>query len=492
MPLESQAIAMSCKLLHTTYLCHTAGYTVCHARRRHTTASARLQLAGPRSRTVPQRSFSQAAVLLDCRSAASTFVRAAYMSPQAAETVASAASQQPQAPLKPLPVNAQHASSSIAPRRGPPRKRSRAALVEEQLTAAPASTAEADASTSVPAGRSDTAANGAAPMDTSAPSNSHVKSEDGVTDAGADAAAAAPAQQLDNSSKPKPQHKPRRTKAAAAIKLEQVAGEFKQESAGVSDADQLSVAAPSAADTIASSTQPAAKPKRKPRQSKAAAAAEAAAQAHQLQQEQAVKPDPESASDADMMSDISASAASEAAAPAQAEAGSKPKSKREPRQTKAAVAQAGDAAVGKPEAAPAPAKVDRRKKAKIEQVVAEVKAEVAQEAAEQAPAIADAPIGGLDEHKPRKIPRATKSAAAAKSSADVSASETSEESDVAVEAPAKGKARARASRAKKAPPPDAENTAGQSDASEGTHITHMFSHLDSSNPGCQFSCCLSL
>lgn len=414
------------------------------------------------------------------------------MSLQPAETVASVASRQPQAPLKPLAVNAQHASSSIAsapPRRGPPRKRSRAALAEEQLTAAPAPAGEAAASTSMPAGRSDTAANGAAPMDTSAPSNVYVKSEHGVTDAGADAAAAASAQQLDNSSRPKPQHKPRRTKAAAAAKLEQVEGEVKQEPAGVSNAGPLSVAAPSAADTIASSTQPAAKPKRKPRQSKAAAAAAAAAQEHQ-QQQQAVKPDPESASDADMMSDMSASAASDPSALAQPEAGSKPKAKRKPRQTKAAGAQAGDASVSKPEAAPAPAKLDRRKKAKIEQVVAEVKAEVAQEAAEQAPAIADAPIGGLDEHKPRKIPRATKSAA--KGNADVSASETSEESDVAVEAPAKGKVRARASRAKKAPPPDAENTAGQSDASEGTHITQMFLHLDSSNPGCQFSCCLSL
>ncbi len=375
-----------------------------------------------------------------------------------------------------MAANSRHTSSSIAPapvKRAPSRKRGRAALAEEQGSAASASVADAAAaSTQAPPTISQDAA-----RDMPASSNGQVKPEADKADAGVNPAAVD--HQLNNSSTARPKRNTRQTKASAAIKQEQTSEEIKQEPAGLSDTGQLLDDSALAAIINEQSTKPAAKPGRKPRQSKAAAAA-------QDHQQQAIKHDPESASDADM-SDVSLSAAPANGIPSEVDAASKAKPKRKPRQTKAAVAAAaaaaqnGDAVTSNSAAAPAPAKLDRRKKAMIEKVVAEVKAEVAQEAAEQEPAVAEAPVGGMGEHQPRKIPRTTKSTAAA--STGVSASETSEESDAA-KVPAKPKGRARVSRPKKAPAPDDDSTAGLSEAFEGTHAcTCMYIH-----PG-NMSCC---
>ncbi len=401
------------------------------------------------------------------------------MPTKAATSSMPSARQQSQAPFRPMAANGQHTSSSIAPaplKRAPSRKRGRAALAEEQGTAASASIADAaTASTQAPPTVSHDAA-----RDMSTSSNGQVKPEADKADAGVNLAAVD--HQLNLSSTARPKRNPRQTKASAAIKQEQTGEEIKQEPAGLSDIGELLDGSASAASIDGQSTKPAAKPRRKPRQSKAAAAA-----AQQEHQQQAVKPDPESVSDADM-SDVSLSAAAAANdTHAEVDAGSKAKPKRKPHQTKAAAAAAaaaaqnGDAAASNSGAAQAPAKLDKRKKAKIEKVVAEVKAEVAQEAAEQDPAVAEAPVGGMDEHQPRKIPRTTKSAAAAGSG--VSASETSEESDAAAaKAPAKAKGRVRASRPKKAPAPDDGATVGLSEASEGTTCcTHTCMCIHSGN-----------
>jgi len=397
--------------------------------------------------------------------------------------------QQSQAPFRPMAANGQHTSSSIAPaplKRAPSRKRGRAASAEEQGTAASVSIVDAAAaSTQAPPTVSHDAA-----RDMSASSNGQVKPEADKADAGVNSAAVD--HQLNHSGTARPKRNPRQTKASAAIKQEQISEEIKQEPSGLSDTGELLDGSASAAIIDGQSTKPAAKPGRKPRQSKAAAAA-----AEQEHQQQAVKHDPESASDADM-SDVSLSAAPAANdIHAELEAGSKAKPKRKPRQTKAATAAAaaaaqnGDAAASNSGAAPVPAKLDRRKKAKIENVVAEVKAEVAQEAAEQDPAVAEAPVGGMNEHQPRKIPRTTKSAAAA--GTGISASETSEESDAAVaKVPAKAKGRARASRPKKAPAPDDDFTAGLPEASEGTHActyTQATELLPSTGADALFSAC---
>ena len=376
-----------------------------------------------------------------------------------------------------MAANGQHNSSSIAPaplKRAPSRKRGRAALAEEHGTVASASIVDAAAaSTQAPPTVSHDAA-----RHMSATINDQVKQPDAdEADAGVNAAAVD--HQLNHSSTARPKRNLRQTKASAAIKQEQTSEDIKQEPAGLSDTGELLDGSASAAIIDGQSTKPAAKPGRKPRQSKAAAAA-----AEQEHQQQAVKPDPESASDVDL-SDVSLSAAPAAnGIHAEVAASSKAKPKRKPRQTKAAGAAAvaavqnGDAAASNSGAAPAPAKLDRRKKTKIGKVVAEVKAEVAQEAAEQDPAVAEAPVRGMDEHQPRKIPRTTKSAAAA--GTGISASETSEESDAAVaKVPAKAKGRARASRPQKAPAPDDDSTAGLPEASQGTHActyTCMYIH----------------
>ena len=368
-----------------------------------------------------------------------------------------------------MAANGQHTSSSVAPaplKRAPSKKRGRAALAKEQGTVASASIADAAAaSTQAPPAVSHRS------TDMSASTNGQVKPEADKADAGVIPAAVD--QQLNHSGTARPKRNTRQTKASAAIKQEHTGEDIKQEPAGLSDTGEPLDGSAPAAFIDEQPTKPAAKPGRKPRQSKAAAAA-----AEQAHQQQAIKHDPESASDADM-SDVSWSDAAAANdIHAELDAGSKAKPKRKPRQTKAASAAAAAAA------APAPAKLDRRKKAKIERVVAEVKAEVAQEAAEQDPAVAEAPVGGTNEHQPRKIPRTTKSAAAA--STGVSASETSEESDAAAaKAPAKAKGRARASRPNKAPAPDDDSAAGLPEASEGTHActnTCMYTHMHVHTP----------
>ena len=380
-----------------------------------------------------------------------------------------------------MAANGQHTSSIVAPaplKRAPSKKRGRAALAKEQGTVASASIADAAAaSTQAPPAVSHRS------TDMSASTNGQVKPEADKADAGVIPAAVD--QQLNHSGTARPKRNTRQTKASAAIKQEHTGEDIKQEPAGLSDTGEPLDGSAPAAFIDEQPTKPAAKPGRKPRQSKAAAAA-----AEQAHQQQAIKHDPESASDADM-SDVSLSDAPAANdIHAELDAGSKAKPKRKPRQTKAASAAAaaaaenGDAAASNSAAAPAPAKLDRRKKAKIEKVVAEVKAEVAQEAAEQDPAVAEAPVGGTNEHQPRKIPRTTKSAAAA--STGVSASETSEESDAAAaKAPAKAKGRARASRPNKAPAPDDDSAAGLPEASEGTHActnTCMYTHMHVHTP----------
>ncbi len=381
-----------------------------------------------------------------------------------------------------MAANGQHTSSSIAPaplKRAPSRKPGRAALVEEQGTVASASVADlAIASTQAPSAVSHDAA-----RDMPASTNGQVKLE--ADEADADVNPAVVGHQLSHSSTARPKRNPRQTKASAAIKQEQTSEVIKQEPSSLSDTGELLDGSAPAAIIDGHLTKPAAKPGRKPRQSKAAAAA-----AEQAHQQQAIKHDPESASDADM-SDVSLSAAPAANdIHAELDAGSKAQPKRKPRQTKAATAAAaaaaqdGDAAASNSAAAPAPAKLDRRKKAKMEKVVTEVKADVAQEAAEQDPAVAEAPVGGMNEHQPRKIPRTTKSAAVAITG--VSASETSGESDAAAgKAPAKAKGRARASRPKKAPAPDDGATAGLPEASEGTHAcTYTCMHIHPGNMSC--------
>ncbi len=405
------------------------------------------------------------------------------MPTKAAASSMPSAHQQSQAPFRPMAANGQHTSNSIAPaplKRAPSRKRGRAALAEEQGTATSVSIVDAAASTQAPPTVSHDAARGL-----SASNNGQVKPESDAADAGVNPAAVD--HQLNHSGTARPTRKPRQIKASAAIKQEETSEDIKQEPAGLSDTGELLDGSAPAAIIDGQSTKPAAKPRRKPRQSKAAAAA--AEQEHQ-QKQQAVKHDPESASDADM-SDVSFSAAPAANdIHAEVDAGSKAKPKRKPRQTKAgaaaaaAAAQSGDAAASNSKAAPAPAKLDRRKKVKIEKVVAEVKAEVAQEAAEQEPAVAEAPVAGMDEHQPRKIPRTTKSAAAA--STGVTASETSEESDAAAKAPAKAKGRARVSRPRKAPAPDDGATAGLPEASEGTTCcAYTCMYLHSGNMSCR-------
>lgn len=428
---------------------------------------AHLQPAGLRPGLLSHRQLSQATV----RPLAGKRLPGYKFSGQTVPTKAATSSmpsarQQSQAPFRPMAANGQHTSSSIAPvplKRAPSRKRGRAALAEEHGTVASASIVDAAAaSTRAPPTVSHDAA-----RDMSASINGQVKQPDAdEADAGVNAAAVD--HQLNHSSTARPKRNLRQTKASAAIKQGQTSGDIKQEPAGLSGPGELLDGSASAAIIDGQSTKPAVKPGRKPRQSKAAAAA-----VEQVHQQQTVKPDPESASDVDL-SDVSLSAAPAAnGVHAEVAAGSKAKPKRKPRQTKAAAAAAaaaavqnGDAAAGNSGAAPAPAKLDRRKKAKIENVVAEVKAEVAEEAAEQDPAVAEAPVQGIDEHQPRKIPRTTKSAAAA--GTGISASETSEESDAAVaKVPAQAKGRARASRPKKAPAPDDDSTAGLPEASQG-------------------------
>ncbi len=356
-----------------------------------------------------------------------------------------------QAPLRPLAANGQTASDSAVQaaaqlKSAPSRKRGRVAVERQVSTrsdtvAAKTSTAEAETGQTI---------SNAMP-DNVAPTDGHTASEVGT--AGPAGSAQPPA------SKAKPQRKARQTRATA---VKQEENEVKTDPATVSDAGMLSDASASAS---AIKQEPVAKPKRKPRQSKAAIAAEAAVK----QEQQPVKNEPESASYAEMKSDVSASASVAAGQSAQPDADSNPKPKRKPRQTQAAAAQSGDAAITHPEAAPASAKVDKRKRTKINKVVADVSKAAAQEAAEQDAVVAEAPISGVDEHKPRKIARTSKSAAtaAAGADADVSASEAPEESDVSAPVPAKGRGVKRGPRVKKAAPPDAGTEASMSETSEG-------------------------
>lgn len=150
----------------------------------------------------------------------------------------------------------------------------------------------------------------------------------------------------------------------------------------------------------------------------------------------------------------------------------KPKTKRKAQQSKAAVTanappQNGDIPDAQLATAPA-AKMSRQKRAKVEKVVADASAAVAQEIAAQDPAVTEAPVAGLDEHKPRKRSRPAKKAAPPSTDAadgDISASEASAtegsagmsagESGAAASGGKGSKPRKRAPRAKKAVAPHA-------------------------------------
>lgn len=176
-------------------------------------------------------------------------------------------------------------------------------------------------------------------------------------------------------------------------------------------------------------------------------------------------------------SDTPASASN--GAPQAAHPTDKPKTKRKAQQSKAAVTanaapHKGDTPDAQLATAPA-AKMSRQKRAKVEKVVADASAAVAEEAAAQNPAVAEAPVAGLDEHKPRKRSRPAKKAQPPPTDAadgDISASEASAsegdagmsgaasagESGAAAKDGKASKPRKRAApRAKKAAAPDAGN-----------------------------------
>ena len=261
----------------------------------------------------------------------------------------------------------------------------------------------------------------------------------------------------------RPKRKPTQTKAAAAAAVEkeeeQIVG---NQAESASDTEMASLSVDGGQFTL-----PAANPKRKPRQTKEAAAA-AATKKEQPAADTQLQP----ASHTEVPSHVSALESADTGQSAQPSAVGKTKPLRKPRQTKAAAAAAAaappqddNAAVVKTEAPPA-AKLDRRKRAKIETVVADVSEAGAKEAAEQDPAVVQAPVSGIDEHKPRKVARAARKAPAPDADADgnVSMSHACEESDAVVKVLDQGKG---APHAKKALAFNANASGNKSEMSEG-------------------------
>ena len=387
-----------------------------------------------------------------------------------------------QPPFRPLTANGQHALETSAPasaapltKQAPSHKRGRAALAEQQAVAsqnadiatstmASAEDAEATAkpkrrqrqtkaAAAVKQEQSDQQAEALSDVGmlsdatTSAqpaakpkckPRQTKAVKKEGKQIVSTQAASADDGQSVLPAAKPK--RKPRQTKAAAAAAVkkeeEQIVG---NQAESASDTEVASVSVDGGQFTL-----PAANPKRKPRQTKEAAAAAAT-----KKEQPAADTQPQPASHTEVPSHVSPLESAVTGQFAQASAVGKIKPLRKPRQTKAAAAAAAaappqddNAAVVKSEAPPA-AKLDRRKRAKIETVVADVSEAVAKEAAEQDPAVVEAPVSGIDEHKPRKVARAARKAPAPDADADgnLSMSHACEESDVVVKALDRGKGR---------------------------------------------------
>ena len=327
------------------------------------------------------------------------------------------------APLQPLIANGQQAPGAL--RRAPARKRGRAAVDGQQ-----ASTATFASATEMVKADTPSLLGGAS-------------SQAAQVSLAPDAVQALPkqpthgAEHPDDSSKAKPKRQTRQSKAVAAngsAALDQQA----VKSEVPADVDMQSDATASAS----AAAQPVTKAKRKPRQTKAAAQAfkqdEQASAGPQEEQTAAAKQEEgivsgEPHSIPDVKAEPSETSAMVSAANAQpARATDKPKPVRKPRQSKAAAAAAApgstDTADTQAGAVPAAAKVSKQKRAKVEKVVADASAAVAQEATEQDPAVEEAPVGGLNEHKPRVQRRPAKKAVPPPVDAangDVSASEAS-------------------------------------------------------------------
>ena len=403
------------------------------------------------------------------------------------------------APSSPLTGTCQQALAGL--RRAPSRKRGHAAAQEQQASTAAlaASTEAAPAPTSTssltPAELAPLLPNGTSNQ--SAQASMHTLSEDAVLDP----------EQTANGNRRIPKRAPRQSKTAAD-RADVLPDQVAVNSEVVADVDMQSASASECADD--GKQQGLKLGKRNPgRACKAALPVKEEDLATIVKKEDqaaAVKEQdtalPEQLGTASHVKsellDTSASASTGAAQTADPTA--KPKPKRKAQQSRAAVGanaghQADDIPNPEPATAPAAAKMSRQKRAKVEKVVADASAAVAQEAAAQDPAVTQAPVAGLDEHKPRKRSRPTKKAAppptdaahgdasaseAAAAEGDVSASEASAAEGaasagetVAAACGKPSKSRKRASGAKKAAAPDAANgEVGVSEAAvAGSHAS---------------------
>ena len=379
------------------------------------------------------------------------------------------------APLQPLIANGQQAPSAL--RRAPSRKRGRAA-VETQ----PASTAIHAIATETAKGDTSSAAITEVAPALPAGASSQAAQASLVPDA-VQTLLKEPrpgAEQPNDSSRAKPKRQTRQNKAAAA-NASAAPDHQAVKSEVPADVDmQAGAAASASAPAAIAATRPVTKAQRKPRQAKTAAPTvkqeDQASVGPQEKQAATVKQDESIASGEPLsMSDVKGepsepSATVPAASVQPAGITDKPKAARKPQQSKAAAAAAAaapsstDNANTQSGAAPAAAKVTKEKRVKVEKVVADASAAVAQEAAEQDPAVEEAPVGGLDEHKPRKRTRPAKKAVPPPVDAvdgDVSASDASaadgsasmSNASVSMDSAAAGKAskpRKRAPRGKKA------------------------------------------
>ena len=398
------------------------------------------------------------------------------------------------APLQQLAANGQQAPTALRP--APSRKRGRAAAQEQQSDT---STLAASAET-VPAPSSIGSLALAEPAPSLPTNDTTIKTVESSTSALSNGAVLTTDQSA-NENRRNPRRRPQESKTAATkadFLPEQVAANPKVLAA---TGKQLVSASASAGDIEEEGvTQARRNPRRAGKAVLSVKVEDPAAAVKQEDQAAPLKQEDQAAHEhLGSALDVS-SAFSDTPTLPSADPTDKPKPRRKAQQSKATVGvnaanQNGDTTNSAPAAAPPAAKMSRQKRAKVEKVVADTSAAVAQEAAVQDPEVAQAPVAGLDEHKPQKRSRASKKAAPPPVDAadgDVSASEASAaESNVsASEAPAaegqaglsnvgsigeiaaSGKSskppRKRASRAKKAAAPDAaDGEVGASEAAVG-------------------------
>lgn len=383
-----------------------------------------------------------------------------YMMPGSSPTRAVSSSQQPAglpasaqlstvthtlsgsaAPLQPSAATSQQAPNGL--RRAASRKRGRAAAQEEQ-----ADTATLAASTeTVPAPISIRSLAPAEPVP-SLPTNDTTISVEASMSALSEDAVLDP-KQAANGNKRRPRSRPQQSKTVAAkgvVPPDQVAVKTEHPS----DTGMQPVSASACADNI--KDEGLAQARRNPRRTgtaipsvKAEDPAVAMKQEDQAaslkQEDQATHEDLSSALHvSNKVSDTPALPSADNAQAADPTDKLKPKRKAQKKAAAgvSAADQNGDSINSEPAAAQPAARLSRQKRAKINKVVADTSAAVAQEAAAQDPAVAQAPVAGLDEHKPRKRGRPAKKAAPSPTdAADGDVSSSAADSNVtASEAPA--------------------------------------------------------